>query len=94
VRGTVRPDSPAGTRTEPVGTDARTSPPERPGVDFGSLLGLVGECGGHVWMAAEPNGNMVLKIHLPARLSSAVADPPVPVPQADRGRGMARWFRH
>src|SRR5690606_5662338 len=37
----------------------------RPGVDLGALLGLVGGCGGHLWMEAESSGNMTIRIHLP-----------------------------
>jgi hypothetical protein len=38
-----------------------------PVVDFGTLQGLVHECGGHLWMEAEPPGDMTIKIHLPLR---------------------------
>jgi hypothetical protein len=31
------------------------------------MQSLVADCGGHLWMAAEPSGDMVLKIHLPRR---------------------------
>jgi hypothetical protein len=63
-------------------------------VDLGALLGLIGDCGGHLWMTAEPHGNMVLKIHLPARVPEAPTDARAPRPRADRGRAVARWFRH
>ena len=35
------------------------------GVDFGTLQGLVSECGGHLWMKVQPPGEMVAKIRLP-----------------------------
>jgi PAS domain S-box-containing protein len=35
--------------------------------DVGTLQALVGDSGGHVWMALEPTGQMVLRIHLPRR---------------------------
>jgi hypothetical protein len=38
------------------------------GVDLGTLQALVSGCGGHLWMMAEPPGDMVLKIHLPRRV--------------------------
>ena len=49
-----------------TGTDGPPQPLEkRPGVDFGTLQGLVSECGGHLWMKVQPPGEMVAKIHLP-----------------------------
>ena len=94
VRGTVRPDGPTGLQSGTPATDAPRPPSDKPGVDFGALLGLIGECGGHLWMTTEPHGNMLLKIHLPARASSASSETPVPVTRPDRGKGMTRWFRH
>jgi hypothetical protein len=46
-----------------------------PGVDLGTLQALVSDCGGHLWMKAEPPGDMVLKIHLPRRPLER-SDPP------------------
>ncbi|HUL73596.1 MAG TPA: hypothetical protein VLT86_10875 [Vicinamibacterales bacterium] len=40
---------------------------DKPGVDLGMLQSLVSNCGGHLWIAAEPSGDMILKIHLPRR---------------------------
>ena len=40
---------------------------DTPGVDLGMLQSLVANCGGHLWIAAEPSGDMILKIHLPRR---------------------------
>jgi len=40
---------------------------DTPGVDLGMLQSLVVNCGGHLWIAAEPSGDMILKIHLPRR---------------------------
>jgi len=67
---------------------------EKPGVDLGALLSLVGECGGHLWMSAEPPGNMVLKIHLPRPASDSQQEPYAPVARPDQKRTRARWFRH
>ncbi len=38
---------------------------DKPGVDLGVLLDLIASCGGHLWLEAQPAGNMVVKIHLP-----------------------------
>jgi hypothetical protein len=93
-KGPKRADWPIGHPNKSADTNASRSASDNPGVDLGVLLGLVGDCGGHVWMAAEPNGNMVLKIHLPQRASDGHTDPPTPAPRSVRGRAMARWFGH
>jgi hypothetical protein len=36
-----------------------------PALDLGTLQALVGECGGHLWMTVEPQGDMVARLHLP-----------------------------
>jgi hypothetical protein len=64
----VQPDWLRAVRNQPVGASS-ASASERPGVDLGALMGLIGDCGGHLWMTAEPPGNMVLKVHLPKRIS-------------------------
>jgi hypothetical protein len=51
-----------------------TSSP-RPGVDFGTLQGLVSECGGHLWMKEQPLGDMVAKIRLPLSAANQQALP-------------------
>jgi PAS domain S-box-containing protein len=94
IRGTVPADGPSGLRPAPSAADTSAAPADKPGVDLGALLGLIGDCGGHLWMTAEPHGNMVLKIHLPARVPEAPTDARAPRPRADRGRAVARWFRH
>jgi hypothetical protein len=66
----------------------RTEPPDHPGVDLGALQALVGGCGGHLWMMAEPSGNMVLKIHLPRRILDRSDPRPVSVPA-----GRSRWIQ-
>ena len=62
----------------------------KPGVDVGVLLELVGDCGGHLWMTAEPSGNMVLKIHLPQRVSDGLAEPQAPSPRTVEERPTER----
>ncbi len=93
-KGAKRADWPIGHPNKSADTNAGRSASDNPGVDLGVLLGLVGDCGGHVWMAAEPNGNMVLKIHLPQRVSDGLTDPHAPATRSVRGRAMARWFGH
>jgi hypothetical protein len=93
VKGAERPAA-IGHPNEPADPNAGKSASDKPGVDLGALLGLIGDCGGHVWMSAEPPGNMVLKIHLPQRASEGLTDPPTPEGQPVRGGAMARWFGH
>jgi len=64
------------------------------GVDLGALLALLGDCGGHLWIAAERSGNMTLKVHLPRRMPHDAADPAAPATRAQRVRQLAGWFRH
>ena len=63
------------------------------GVDLGALVELIGSCGGHLWMEAQPAGNMVVKIHLPKRTTEGTADTSRFEATADRGGRLARWFR-
>jgi coenzyme F420-reducing hydrogenase delta subunit len=58
---------------------------DKPGVDLGVLLGLIASCGGHLWLEAQPAGNMVVKIHLPK-------PPAANTPDKGGGR-LSRWFR-
>jgi hypothetical protein len=58
------------------------------------LVRLLGDCGGHLWVTAEPTGNMTLKIHLPLRSSDdAIASQPS-LTRSTRGGSLTRWFRH
>ena len=66
----------------------------KPGIDLGPLIELIGDLGGHLWMSAEPAGNMTLQIHLPRRTGDEVADRSVFAPRLHGGRQLARWFRH
>jgi signal transduction histidine kinase len=60
-------------------------PAEKPGVDLGVLVDLIASCGGHLWLEAQPAGNMVLKIHLPkAPAAEATVNP---------GARASKWFR-
>jgi PAS domain S-box-containing protein len=61
---------------------------DSPGVDLGTLQALVSECGGHLWMRAEPPGDMELKIHLPRRILDRLEAPATPIPS-----GRSRWIR-
>jgi hypothetical protein len=93
VRGTAHTGLPTGLPDDSAAAASRSAP-EKPGVDLGALLSLLGDCGGHLWMSAEPPGNMVLKIHLPRPASDGQQDRHAPVPRPDQRRTRARWFRH
>jgi hypothetical protein len=62
----------------------------KPAVDLGALLGLIGDCGGHLWMEAEPSGTLTLKIRLP-KPASAVSLPAAG--RSHRAHTLARWLR-
>jgi PAS domain S-box-containing protein len=66
---------------------------DKVGVDLGALVELIGSCGGHLWMEAQPAGNMVVKIHLPKRTNGEAVETNRFAAPADRGGRLARWFR-
>jgi signal transduction histidine kinase len=68
------------------------APSERPGVELAALADLVAACGGHLWMDAQPEGIMVLKIHLP-RGTVHASEKAQPGMRAERGGRLARWLR-
>lgn len=74
-----------------AGRSAETG--DRPGVDLGALVDLVGTCGGHVWMEAQPAGNLMLKIHLPKPAAGDERGRTGPGPRPEGGGRLARWFR-
>jgi hypothetical protein len=65
------------------GRSSRSS--DKPGVDLGVLVDLIASCGGHLWLEAQPAGNMVVKIHLPK--------PPAASATENRAGRLSRWFR-
>jgi PAS domain S-box-containing protein len=75
---------------KPVEGTANKATSERPGVDLGALQALIGDCGGHLWMKAEPGGDMEVKIHLPLRPDTSRS---AGVARTGRGRAMGRWFQ-
>jgi hypothetical protein len=75
------------------GTERGSRSPDKPGVDLGALVDLIGTCGGHLWMEAQPAGNMMVKIHLPKPAAAGATDPRGPGARADRRGRLARWFR-
>lgn len=84
-RRVVRPNS----ADAPSGSSAVSSfTGDSPGVDLGTLQALVTECGGHLWMRAEPPGDMELKIHLPRRVLDRLEAPAPSMPS-----GRSRWIR-
>jgi hypothetical protein len=68
-------------------TDAAEATSDDPGVDIGALQSLVSDCGGHLWLTAEPPGDMTLKIHLPRRVLDEAEAVPV-----EKTGGRPRWF--
>jgi PAS domain S-box-containing protein len=66
---------------------------EKPGVDLGVLVDLIATCGGHLWMEAQPAGNMVAKIHLPKRPAASATDPARRDGRSGGERRVSRWFR-
>jgi hypothetical protein len=84
-KGERRPGVAADGGSESSSADA-ASPSEKPGVDLGVLQALVSDCGGHLWMEAEPRGDMVLKIHLPRRALDRAESLPAKRP------ARARWL--
>jgi signal transduction histidine kinase len=59
---------------------------DKPGIEVSALVDLVAACGGHVWIEAQPAGNMVVKIHLPKPADVETGDP-------QRVGRLARLFR-
>jgi hypothetical protein len=68
----------------------------KPGVDLATLQGLVGECGGHLWLKLQPLGDIVAKIRLPLHTSYDQKSAPASALSARGGRTrtLARWFQH
>jgi PAS domain-containing protein len=64
------------------------SAPDRVGVDLSAIQGLIRGCGGRLWLAAEPPGDMVLQIHLPQSTAAAGAG----VLRTSMPRPMQRWL--
>ena len=66
-------------------SEQSSRPAEKPGVDLGVLVDLIASCGGHLWLEAQPAGNMVVKIHLPKH--------PAADATGHRGGRASKWFR-
>ena len=77
-------------RSAAMPTGAKKAAGNQAGMDVSALGRLLGDCGGHLWVTAEPTGNMLLKIHLPLLSSNEAVDPE---PSLSRGGALARWFR-
>jgi len=63
---------------------------EKPGIDLGGLLERVGTCGGHVWMEAQPAGDLVVKIHLPKPAATDAPETREPDARSDQSGRLAR----
>jgi PAS domain-containing protein len=68
--------------------------PRKPELDLGTLQGLVGECGGHLWMKVQPPGDIVAKIRLPLRTSYGQTQARTAAAHRGPARAIARWFQH
>jgi hypothetical protein len=90
VRTAATAEWPIGIR-EAIKATAIGATSERPGVDLGALQALIGDSGGHLWMKAEPGGEMELKIHLPLR--SADTSRSAGVVRSVLGRSVSAWFQ-
>ena len=88
VRSTDRPELVDAARPD---SKNRARGNGNPGVELGTLQALVTDCGGHLWMKAEPPGDMVLKIHLPRRVLDR-SEPPAPAMQRVRPGWLQRAF--
>jgi hypothetical protein len=73
------------TAGDPRGSSERRRRSDKPGVDLGVLVDLIASCGGHLWMEAQPAGNMVVKIHLPK--------PSVASSGESRSARLSKWLR-
>lgn len=66
---------------------AAESAPDRVGVDLSAIQGLIRGCGGRLWLAAEPPGDMVLQIHLPQSTAAGAG-----VLRTSMTRPVQRWL--
>ena len=66
---------------------------DKPGMDLGTFVALISDLGGHLWMSAEPGGNLTLQIHIPKRISDDETETTAAGAKVSRGRQFARWFR-
>jgi signal transduction histidine kinase len=94
VRSEAATDSTLALVSEQTSGDASGVSAEKPGVDLSALLQLIRNCGGHLWVTAEPTGNMTLKIRLPKRAPDVSSEPAATSGGSNRGRSLAKWFRH
>jgi PAS domain S-box-containing protein len=60
----------------------RKARPDAAGMELGVLVDLISSCGGHLWLEAQPAGNLVVKIHLPK----------LAIKEDRRGR-LSQWLR-
>jgi hypothetical protein len=64
----------------------------KPAMDLGTLQGLVGQCGGHLWMRLQPLGDIVAKIRLPLVTSYDQSHARAAAAGSGGGRSLTRWF--
>lgn len=95
ARRAARPDSLEQFRHAPgAHHGSRATFGHKTGIELGTIQGLVGECGGHLWMKVEPLGGIVAKIRLPLRTSYGTTHPRPLLAVGGRARAITRWFQH
>jgi hypothetical protein len=67
---------------------------DKPGMDLSPLVALISDLGGHLWMSAEPAGNMTAQIYLPERTVDHAMKTPARESRFNRSRQLIKWFRH
>jgi hypothetical protein len=70
------------TSTLPLDAPRKARPADAAGMELGVLVDLISSCGGHLWLEAQPAGNLVVKIHLPK----------LAIKEDRRGR-LSQWLR-
>lgn len=94
IRRAARADGLLQLRDDPTAHSPQGRVAQKPRVDLATLQGLVGECGGHLWMRVQPLGDIVAKIRLPLLTSYDQTHPHAWTARGGRGRTITRWFQH
>jgi hypothetical protein len=89
-----RPDTLEQLRQVPRASHGSAAFGPKAGIELGTIQGLVGECGGHLWMKVEPLGGIVAKIRLPLRTSYGTSHARPLLAVGGRARAITRWFQH
>ncbi len=94
IQGPARPALPMHLPADRDAHPPAIAPPtDKPGMDLGTFVALISDLGGHLWMSAEPGGNLTLQIHIPKRISDDEIETTAVGAKVSRGRQFVRWFR-